>query len=224
MALSPGPFLVHEDVVVRPIRVRDANALERELAANRGWLRPWEATVPGGGGPADVRAGIRALLRHARTGSSLPFAVDVAGEFAGQVNVSAISHGSLSSSTIGYWVAERFAGRGVTPTAVALVSDHLFLARGVHRVEICIRPENRPSLRVVEKLGFRYEGLRRRYIHIDGAWRDHFAFAVTGEDVPLGVLRRWLDGHADVGAAAVPEADRIAAGVAPPVAGDSPVP
>jgi ribosomal-protein-alanine N-acetyltransferase len=62
---------------------------------------------------------------------------------------------------------------------------------GLHRVEICIRPENRNSRRVVEKLGFREEGLRPRFLHIDGAWRDHLCYALSVEDVPGGVLPRW---------------------------------
>jgi len=211
----PLPTLQDGGVTVRPIAVRDARSLERELADNRGWLRRWEATNPGGGPFYDARTGIRLLLGMARQGAGMPMVIEVDGAFAGQLNVSQIAYGSLSSAAIGYWVAERFAGRGATPTAVALVSDHLFRQLGLHRVEICIRPENRPSLRVVEKLGFRYEGLRRRYIHIDGAWRDHFAFGLTAEDVPFGVLARWKDGKADPGWAAVPVADRIAAGVEP---------
>ena len=114
-------------------------------------------------------------------------------------------------ATIGYWVSERFAGKGLTPTAVALASDHCYFTVGLHRIEICIRPENEPSLRVVEKLGFRYEGLRRRYIHINGDWRDHFCFALTVEELPTGVLRRWKDGRVPVENALVPEADRVAA-------------
>jgi ribosomal-protein-alanine N-acetyltransferase len=78
-------------------------------------------------------------------------------------------------------------------------------------MEICIRPENAASLRVVEKLGFRYEGLRRRYIHIDGDWRDHYAFALTREDVPHGVLERWVSGQTPRHAADIPPADREAA-------------
>ncbi len=133
------------------------------------------------------------------------------GEVAGQLNVSSITYGSLSSATIGYWVAERFAGRGATPTAVALATDHCFFTLGLHRMEICIRPENEPSLRVVEKLGFRYEGLRRRFIHINGDWRDHFCFALTVEELPQGVLRRWLDGKVPAKDATVPAADRAKA-------------
>jgi ribosomal-protein-alanine N-acetyltransferase len=46
-------------------------------------------------------------------------------------------------------------------------------------------------LRVVAKLGFREEGLRRRYLHVDGDWRDHRIFALTREEVPDGLLARW---------------------------------
>jgi ribosomal-protein-alanine N-acetyltransferase len=78
-------------------------------------------------------------------------------------------------------------------------------------MEICIRPENAPSLRVVQKLGFRYEGLRRRYIHINGDWRDHFCFALVVEEIPQGVLRRWKSGDVPQDAATVPAADLEAA-------------
>lgn len=205
------PTLRDGEVTIRPIRLRDTRVLERELAGNRAWLRNWEATNPGGPAPIDARGLIRSLLAHARTGSAVPFAIEVGGEFAGQLNVSGMAFGSLSSASIGYWVAERFAGRGVTPTAVALATDYCFFQLGLHRMEICIRPENAPSLRVVEKLGFRYEGLRRRYIHINGDWRDHFCFGLVAEEVPEGVLRRWKAGRVPPGLATVPDADRLAA-------------
>ncbi len=211
----PLPHLTEGSLTLRPIAVRDARALEHELGSNRTWLRRWEATNPDGFRPFDTRAGIRSLLDQSRQGHGMPLVLEVDGEFAGQLNVSQMFFGSLSSCAIGYWIAQRFAGRNLMPTAVALATDYCFLRLGLHRVEICIRPENVPSLRVVEKLGFRYEGLRRKYIHIDGGWRDHFSFGLTIEDAPLGVLRRWQAGLADSGAARVPAADRIAAGVPP---------
>jgi ribosomal-protein-alanine N-acetyltransferase len=204
------PTLRDGSVTIRPIRLRDARVLERELATNRAWLRQWEATNPHGPISFDTRASIRSLQSNARTGAGLPFAIEVDGEFAGQLNVSSIAYGSLSSASIGYWVAERFAGRNVTPTAVALATDYCFFTMGLHRMEICIRPENDPSLRVVEKLGFRYEGLRRRFIHINGDWRDHFCFALTVEELPQGVLRRWKDGKVPA-VGTVPASDRQAA-------------
>ena len=62
-----------------------------------------------------------------------------------------------------------------------------------------VRPENAPSLRVVDKLGFRYEGLRPRYLHIDGEWRDHVTYVLNSEDVPGGLLARWRESTAGVG-------------------------
>ncbi|PJJ62045.1 GNAT family N-acetyltransferase [Compostimonas suwonensis] len=205
------PTLQHGDISIRPIRLRDARQLERELLDNRSWLRPWEATSPGRSVPFDARAGIRSLQQNARAGLGLPFIIDYDGELAGQLNVSSVTYGSLGSATIGYWVSERFAGKNVTPTAVALATDYCFTQLGLHRMEICIRPENGPSLRVVEKLGFRYEGLRRRYIHIDRDWRDHFTFALVAEEVREGVLSRWLGGRVPAGVGVASEADRIAA-------------
>jgi len=212
------PTISEGRIALRPIRLRDARALERSLLDNRGWLRQWEATSPYAPSAFDTRASIRSLLVNARAGHGLPFLVEYDGELAGQLNVSSIAYGSLSSATIGYWIAEGFAGRGITPTAVALAVDYCFFQLGLHRIEICIRPENGPSLRVVEKLGFRYEGLRRRYIHINGDWRDHFCFGLVSEELPQGALRRWLDGQVPAGAATVTPDDRAAAAIPLPVA------
>ena len=211
---------LHEDAVtLRPIRVRDAKNLERELLENRAWLRTWEATNPFAPMSFDTRASIRSLLSNARSGHGLPFLVEYQGEVAGQLNVSSISWGSLSSATIGYWVGKKFAGKSITPIAVALATDYCFTELGLHRMEICIRPENAPSLRVVEKLGFRYEGLRRRFIHINGDWRDHFCFALVAEELPQGVLRRWRDGLVPPDAAFVPASDVAAAAQPLPIIG-----
>lgn len=114
------------------------------------------------------------------------------GEIVGQLNVANIMHGSVSSCVMGYWVIPEVAGKGITPTAVALAMDYVFTSVGLHRVEIDIRPENGPSLRVVEKLGLRYEGLKEGYIHINNGWRDHYVFALRVEEVPDGVLNRFL--------------------------------
>lgn len=161
-------------------------------ARNAEWLRPWEATPPSPalGGEATFGQMVRFLNAEARAGRMLPFLLTYAGRLAGQVTVGGVTWGSLCSGSVGYWIDERFAGRGVVPTAVALVGDHCFRVVGLHRLEVNIRPDNVASLRVVEKLGFRDEGLRRAYLHIDGGWRDHRTFALCAEEVPLGLLSR----------------------------------
>ncbi len=136
---------------------------------------------------------VRQAAREGRAGRGLSFAIVVGGALVGQVTVGGITRGAFQSAAIGYWIDERVAGRGVTPVAVALVVDHCFGAVGLHRVEVNIRPENAPSRRVVEKLGFRAEGHHARFLFIDGAWRDHLSFALVREDVPDGLLRRLAD-------------------------------
>lgn len=210
MELGPSPH-AHGSTSIRIVRPRDARVLQHELLSNRAWLQPWEATSPDGPVSFDMRSGIRRLLQQYRDGQGVPFVMESEGEVVGQLNVWGIARGSLSSSTLGYWVSQKAAGRGVTPTSVALATDVCFRELGLHRMEICIRPENDASLRVVQKLGFRYEGLRRKYIHIDGDWRDHYSFALVREEVPEGVLARWVNGRAPQDAADVPPADRLPA-------------
>lgn len=171
--------------------MKDSRAMEKLILSNREWLRPWEATNPEGPNSFDIRGQIRMLLKQMDNNSCLPFVIEQDGVIVGQLNVANILFGSVSSCVIGYWVIPEVAGKGITPTAVALVCDYLFNVVGIHRIEIDIRPENLSSLRVVEKLGFRYEGLKQRYIHINGAWRDHYIFALTHEEVQSGVLNRW---------------------------------
>ena len=171
---------------LRPLSVRDRQQWQAVRARNADWLRPWDATLPPGASdaPTTFRGMVRTLRGAARAGTTLPFALDVDGQFRGQVTVGGIHLGSLRGAHIGYWIDREVAGRGVMPMAVAMAVDHCF-AGGLHRIEINIRPENHPSIRVVEKLGLRYEGLRQRYLHIDGDWRDHVTYAVTAEELSI---------------------------------------
>jgi ribosomal-protein-alanine N-acetyltransferase len=184
--------LTHGDVKLRIAKMRDSKALEKLILGNRAWLRPWEATNPGAPNSFDVRSQLRGLIRQLDDESGMPFVIEVDGVVQGQLNVANILYGSVSSAVIGYWVSPEVAGRGVAPTSVALVTDYLMNQVGLHRVEIDVRPENTASLRVIEKLGFRYEGIKQRYIHINGDWRDHYIFALTVEEVPEGILNRYL--------------------------------
>ncbi|ALV46252.1 GNAT family acetyltransferase [Arthrobacter alpinus] len=187
------------DLVLRPIKLRDKAEWTRVRAHNAEWLQPWEASNPVSQGQLPTFSGmVRVLNQQAREASALPFIItervptQAKPAIVGQLTVSSIMWGSAMSATLGYWVDQDRAGRGIVPTAVAMATDHCFRALGLHRMEINIRPENAASLRVVEKLGFRDEGLRPRYLHINGQWADHRSFALTSEEVPEGILARWL--------------------------------
>ena len=178
--LSAGP------VVLRPPRRRDGKQWSEVRLRNARWLQPWEPSAPSSwslrNSPASWRAVYSNLNQNGRAGAALPFVIEYGNRLVGQVNVSNLVRGALRSANIGYWIDAAVAGRGITPTAVALVIDHCFAHAGLHRVEIDIRPENAASLRVVAKLGLRQEGYYQRFLDIDGGWRDHLAFAVTADE------------------------------------------
>jgi len=189
------PSLLGAPVVLRPLATRDARAWREARVRNAEWLRPWEPTNPetplyqSSLGPYITM--VRTMRREARQGITLPWVVSYNGRFAGQLTVGNIIWGSARSGSVGYWIDQEFAGRGVIPTALAMAMDHCFGVVGLHRVEATIRPENRASRRVVEKLGFHEEGIRRRSLHVDGAWRDHICYALTAEDAAAGLMPRW---------------------------------
>ena len=190
--MASSPVLTHGTIQLRVAKMRDAKRLEALILGNRSWLRPWEATNPSSPNSFDVKAQLRGLIRQLDDQSGIPFVIEVQGQIQGQLNIANIMYGSVSSAVLGYWVAPEVAGQGVMPTAVALATDYLMDQVGLHRVEINIRPENQASLRVIQKLGFRYEGLKQRYIHINGDWRDHYVFALTKEELPEGLLKIFL--------------------------------
>ena len=185
-------------VGLRPLARGDARAWKEIRSRNTAWLTPWEATVPPGddAAPKTFRGLVRDLQRQAKASRTLPFAVTVDDVFAGQLTVTNIVGGSARWAQLGYWIDERHAGQGSIPTAVAMAVDYCLFEMGLHRIEVAIRPENHSSLRVAEKLGFTEIGFAPRYLHIDGDWRDHRLFAITVEDCPVGLLRRWKAGPA----------------------------
>ncbi|RZU50348.1 ribosomal-protein-alanine N-acetyltransferase [Krasilnikovia cinnamomea] len=194
--LADGP------VLLRPYRRGDGRAWSEVRIANQQWLAPWESSPPGPWAEMNSTRAYafvyRDMKRAARRGDSMPFAVCLRDDqgrerLVGHLNLGNIVRRAFSSAYVGYWVDARVAGRGIIPTALALAVDHAFGPGQLHRVEINIRPENAPSRRVVEKLGFREEAYHQRYMHIDGAWRDHLGYAMTSEEVVAegGLLARW---------------------------------
>lgn len=186
------PVIVAGALTLRTLGRHEEYAWRQLRQANRSWLEPWEATAPPGRPepPVTYRGLVRRERRQWKEESAYPFVVVYDGELVGRVSVAGIRWGAERGASIGYWLAQSHAGKGIMPRAVALVTEFSF-SRGLHRIEIAVRPENASSLRVVEKLQFREEGLRRSYLHIDRAWRDHRVYALTQEEPRNG--RYWSE-------------------------------
>ncbi|NRI64888.1 GNAT family N-acetyltransferase [Rhodococcus sp. MS16] len=190
-----GPIRVAAGVVtVRPIRLRDASAWSRLRIRDREHLEPWEPT---GESPWDARHHITvwpslcgSLRSEARKGRILPWVIELDGNYCGQITIGNIVRGALRSAWVGYWVASDVTGGGVATAAVALTLDHAFSQVGLHRVEATVRPENSSSRAVLHNVGFREEGLLRRYLDVDGQWRDHVLVGITIEEIPTTVVDR----------------------------------
>jgi ribosomal-protein-alanine N-acetyltransferase len=183
--------LVGSEVTLRPIRYRDRSEWNRVRAENREWLTPWEATLPHI--PSDSPAYesstdrpsffqmVTLLRREARTGRSYSFLIWHQKNLVGQITMGGVTYGAMRGAHIGYWIDRNFANRGFTTQAVELISNFGFTELGLHRIEINVRPENGASCRVAEKAGFEFEGFRKAFLHIDGAWRDHKCFVKNNE-------------------------------------------
>ncbi|MCW2819751.1 MAG: family acetyltransferase [Marmoricola sp.] len=179
-------------VRLRPITQDDRHVWRRVRHDNSTWLRRWDATAPSTSQarPRSFASMVRQMRREARAGRQLPFVIEYEKRFVGQLTISNVVRGSAQFASVGYWIDQSYAGRGITTRAVALAADHCFGPVGLHRLEVAIRPENSASLRVVEKLGITEIGYAPRFLHIDGEWRDHRLFAITAEEAPGGLLQR----------------------------------
>jgi ribosomal-protein-alanine N-acetyltransferase len=183
------------NLVVRPLRLRDARRWIIARRTSSDWLAPWEVTPPGQRAtpPASWSTFVVTLGRlreDAEAGNTLPFAIVLDGSLVGQVTLGNIGREPREPAYVGYWIDRAHAGRGITPRALALVLDHAFATLDLPRVEANIQPDNDASRRVVEKLGFRLDTLRPGHLHVAGAWRDHLRFELTREDVGRGLLSR----------------------------------
>lgn len=188
--LGPLPSSVGE-VALRPLHRSDGAAWRDIRTRDERFLRPWDPTSSRSWAERHTRTEWRrhrlqlraAILR----GEALAFAIVVNDAFAGQVTFGGIQRGALRSGWVGYWVDSALHSKGVATVALALAVDHAFGAGGLHRVEATIAPENAASRKVVGHLRFREEGILRRYLDIDGGWKDHLLFALTSDEVPGGL-------------------------------------
>ncbi|MGW5738593.1 MULTISPECIES: GNAT family N-acetyltransferase [Streptomyces] len=101
------------------------------------------------------------------------------GQIVGGVNINNIVRGTLQSGVLGYTAYASTTGQGYMTEGLGLVVRFAFGELGLHRLEANIQPENRASLKLIERVGFRREGFSPAFQYINGAWRDHERWALT---------------------------------------------
>ncbi len=172
-----------ERVQLRYPQLADRAAYFELRQASEAHLAPWNPLRVPGSNPYTVAA-FDELLANACTDRrhGLFIVRKSDGEILGGFNINEMAHGCFQSAYLGYWISDAHKGQGYMTEAMQIGLQVAFGPVGLHRVEANIMPRNAASMRVVEKLGFRREGLSARYLKIAGVWEDHVRWAMTIED------------------------------------------
>ncbi|MCS4491629.1 MULTISPECIES: GNAT family N-acetyltransferase [unclassified Corynebacterium] len=182
---------------LRPLRRSDGPQWCELRIDDERFLRPVEPTPTAAWhlahSSAAWRATYRYLSRSAAKGETLPLAIEVNGEFSGQLTIGNIQHATAQEGWVGYWLHSSLTGHHIATAAVALAIDHAFNRVGLHRLTATHLPSNKASRRILERNGFREEGLLKENLHIDGRWRDHYLMALTRSELQQTAVQRISD-------------------------------
>jgi ribosomal-protein-alanine N-acetyltransferase len=189
--IFPGgrePVLQGQTVTLRYPQMSDYPQWAALRGNSRAFLSPWEPTWA-----ADeltrtaFRRRLRRYQREIRNDVAYPFFVfrKADGVLMGGCTLTNVRRGVTQSAAIGYWIGAPYARQGHMYAALRAVQPFVFELLGLHRLEAACIPENEASRNLLLKVGFREEGRARRYLQINGEWRDHILFAMLEDDVPL---------------------------------------
>ena len=162
---------------IRPVAARDAAELLRFELAHRAYFERWvnrrDPSLYSEHGVAEAIAAAEAARAHDQ---AFQFLILDGDRLVGRVNLTNVRRAHYQAAELGYRVGEHDGGRGVASTGVALCLEQAFGAVGLHRVEAVARPENRGSVRVLERNGFVRFGHSRRSFELGGQWFDRLLF------------------------------------------------
>ena len=180
-----SPILEGDGVRLRAAQLTDHAAWSRLREMSRAHLTRWEPDWTERDTTLDAyRNRLRLQERVLRSGAALALLAfkESNGEMIGGVTLSDIRQFASRSAAIGYWIGEPHLRKGYGAASVKLVLDHGMFELRLNRIEAACQPGNIASRRLLEKLGFKEEGLARDFLYINGEWRDHALFAVTARD------------------------------------------
>jgi [ribosomal protein S5]-alanine N-acetyltransferase len=175
-----------ERTAIRGVRPSDVDDLLELRRRNREFLAPWDPLRPASfftrAGQAEwIALQQRAWSEDRGYGFAVLDTLD-GNRIVGGINLFNIVRSARQSAGMGYWIDEASGSRGHATAAVRLAASFAFEHLGLHRLEPAVMPRNTRSTRVMEKAGFRREGIAVRYLRIAGVWEDHALYAMTSED------------------------------------------
>ena len=173
-------------ITLRPFALDDAEALLGLRLKNRAFLTPFEPIRPTNVYTLSAqRDQIVADEDGFAYGRRYAFGIYLSDELVGRVSLDNVVRGAWQNATMGYFVDRDHNGQGIATEAVRGAVAYGFENAGLHRIQAGVMPRNVASIRVLEKVGFRFEGLSLRYLQINGVWEDHNIYALTAEEWPV---------------------------------------
>lgn len=172
-------------VSLRPLEMEEAELLLGLRIKNRAFLTPFEPYRPESAYTlSGQRQQIAADQDGFAAGQRFAFGIYLGQELVGRVALDNVVRGAWQNATIGYFVDQERNGHGIGTEAVRSAVDYGFKEADLHRMQAGVMPRNVASIRVLEKVGFRFEGVSVRYLQINGVWEDHNMYAITAEEWP----------------------------------------
>ncbi len=178
--------LTTEGLLLRAPIVEDFDQWLALRTASADFLRPWEPTWD----PSDTkrsafRQRIKRYQAEIKSGKSISLFIfdDKEKTLVGGLTIANIRRGVSQSCTLGYWMGELHAGKGTMSKAVQRIIPYVFDDLKLHRLEAAAISTNRPSISLLEKCGFQFEGKVRKYLKINGEWQDHRLYSILADDV-----------------------------------------
>ncbi len=179
------PVLLSERLELRLPRKADYIPWVTTRRAGVDFLQPWE---PIRGRDYDAKSSFYSRMgwahRAARQKSAFPFMIlrREDARLMGAITLDNVRFGPAKAGTVGYWIGPDFARHGYMREALGLVVEFAFERLGLSRIEAACLPENEASRGVLEKAGFKYEGVAQSYLQIAGRWRTHVLYAHLRDD------------------------------------------
>ncbi|EBA18562.1 ribosomal-protein-alanine acetyltransferase, putative [Roseobacter sp. SK209-2-6] len=153
--------------------------------ASQPFLTPWEpAWAADHLGRKSFTNRVYWARRSMTGGTALPlFLIRRADQvLVGAITLDNIRRGPAQAGTLGYWTGQPFVRQGYMREAIGSIVHHAFTQMDLSRIEAACLPENAPSRGLLEKSGFKYEGVAQSYLQIDGRWRTHVLYAALRHD------------------------------------------
>jgi ribosomal-protein-alanine N-acetyltransferase len=174
-----------QGIYISPLELKDAESLLELRLSNRLTHEPFEPKRDDQFFTLENQQQIiNQRLEHALEDKAYMFGVYLLdGQLIGQITLSNVSRGVAQYADLGYLMDHRMQSKGYMTAAVGLILGYAFRALGLHRVQAAILLHNEASRRVLEKSGFKPEGVARQYLKINGQWQDHQTYAILAEDV-----------------------------------------